>query len=1110
MARKLLLKRAVSSFTALAIATVAMPVIPAFAEVGTVSYSFDGYDVEYSVKNEWIDGQSIEVKITNTGDEPILNWAFKYDAEGEINGLWNASVYDSQETSYIIKNVGWNYEIAPDASVSFGYTLSDYSGTNPDKFELCAKRVDKTDGYDVQYNITNEWDTGLQGEIVITNTSEEPLEAWELSFDSTFAINNLWNGKIISSEDNHYVVASEMWSNPIAVGASVTIGFTGDKVEETELAINNTKVSVVEIEKLETKPVEVDLEDDTDTDGDGLPDVYEIYLFGTGPENIDSDDDGLTDYEEAVLTGTDPTKYDSVTEGIPDAEADTDRDGLSNKIELELGTDPLNKDTDGDTLSDGDEINTYGTDPLNVDTDSDKLNDNYEFKNSTDPLNPDTDGNGILDGDESYTVSIDKNNIERTLFEDNVAIPSLEITGKGDANAYVKVEEYTGNEQVDEFCVGKTIVISGDDIESGTLSFKVSDDNAFSNYEYAEGYTASSVVICFNNGSITTPLITSIDKELGTITAAIKEKGTYFIADLAKLLINFDFDKHMLDTGDYELGGQADIVFIVDVTGSMSGTINKVINNISAFAEEVESSGVRPRYALVEYGDITCDGRGSTKVKTNGNSNWYTDTETFKKALQNLGRTGGGDTPECAIDALAMAYNLDMRESAEKCFVLVTDADYKIANNFGYTSDTQLFNEIANKDINVAVATGTGYYSVYKKLVDTTKGFCCNIYGNFQKELLKISDFISEKTNDGYWIALNGYLPYVVKLKAEPVAGSLIDTDYDRVPDVEEIGEKTTFSMTPFALAALESAGYSLDDVDWVYPDVEVYTYTSIPVNEDSDNDGILDCDDNRDLIKGFYSEEVNDIVIGELAIVSHCSDTEIDMGHSFFCYQSYVNDKIDFSGIYGGFGSTNNVPMVAGKYNINKDEYISIGNTANDTGSSPENFSKESVLTIGYKPKSLNANAGTPNNTNSSAVSSEAIGGTIGGSSIGSSTGSSSGIVIDAALGLGLSRLEGGIFFNRELHNIYTGYATYGENVAIKRQITQKQWDELIKFCSNNNYYVFLNHNCSTVARKGWNKIFDDNLTSEFVFGIDTPAALKNCLKGRGGVENYLSDIIA
>lgn len=260
MARKSLLKRAVSSVTAAAIAIVAMPVIPAFAEVGTVSYSFEGYDVEYSVKNEWTDGQSIEVKITNTGDEPILNWAFKYDAEGVIDGLWNASVYDSQETSYIIKNVGWNYEIAPDESVSFGYTLSNYSGTNPDNFELCAKRVDKTDGYDVQYNITNEWDTGLQGEIVIVNTSEEPIEAWELSFNSSFVINNLWNGRITTSEDDHYIVASEMWSNPINCNESVRIGFFADKPESTNLEISNFALSHIVVES-NTEPAETNIDE---------------------------------------------------------------------------------------------------------------------------------------------------------------------------------------------------------------------------------------------------------------------------------------------------------------------------------------------------------------------------------------------------------------------------------------------------------------------------------------------------------------------------------------------------------------------------------------------------------------------------------------------------------------------------------------------------------------------------------------------------------------------------------------------------------------------------------------------------------------------------------
>ena len=247
MARKTLLKRVVSSFTAAAIAVVAMPVIPAFAETGATTYSFDGYDVEYSVKNEWTEGHSIEVKITNTGDEPILNWAFKYDAEGTIDGLWNASVYDMKETSYIIKNAGWNYEIAPDASVSFGYTLSDYSGINPNNFELCAKRVDKTEGYDVQYSITNEWDTGLQGEIVIINTSEEPIEFWQLSFDSDVTIDNIWNASVNKQEESHYTISSG--NTPINAGESKTLGFIGTKTSELN-SISAFSLSTVVVEGL--------------------------------------------------------------------------------------------------------------------------------------------------------------------------------------------------------------------------------------------------------------------------------------------------------------------------------------------------------------------------------------------------------------------------------------------------------------------------------------------------------------------------------------------------------------------------------------------------------------------------------------------------------------------------------------------------------------------------------------------------------------------------------------------------------------------------------------------------------------------------------------------
>lgn len=53
---------------------------------------------------------------------------------------------------------------------------------------------------------------------------------------------------------------------------------------------------------------------------------------------------------------------------------------------MEIGTDPMNEDTDGDGLNDFEEINTYGTDPVNEDSDGDEVSDKKEIEIGTDPL----------------------------------------------------------------------------------------------------------------------------------------------------------------------------------------------------------------------------------------------------------------------------------------------------------------------------------------------------------------------------------------------------------------------------------------------------------------------------------------------------------------------------------------------------------------------------------------------------------------------------------------------------------------------------------------------------------------------------------------------------
>ena len=77
---------------------------------------------------------------------------------------------------------------------------------------------------------------------------------------------------------------------------------------------------------------------------------------------------------------------------------DTDHDGLSDAMERRLGLDPLRADTDGDNLTDAQELVVHKTDARKADTDGDQLNDAFELAQGLNPLAPDSDADGHLDG----------------------------------------------------------------------------------------------------------------------------------------------------------------------------------------------------------------------------------------------------------------------------------------------------------------------------------------------------------------------------------------------------------------------------------------------------------------------------------------------------------------------------------------------------------------------------------------------------------------------------------------------------------------------------------------------------------------------------------------
>lgn len=806
---KMCLRKTLSSILAAAMSLSLFTAIPVSADIGRTTYNYDGYSVDYNVTNEWDGAQTVELTVSNTGTDPILNWALKYDAEGEISNLWNADLYEQNGDEYVIKNVGWNFEIAPSQSVTYGYTLSGDNISMPKNFEIYSKRVDKTEGYDVQYNITKSWDVGVEGNIVITNTSAAPIEAWTLSFDSNFTIDNLWNGRVLENNGTSYTVAAEMWTNPVQPNSSMTIGFVGSKVADVEALLSNFRLTEVVISeggiitpdpKLEitanaaydeasknitvswntsnpngafdilisvdgknfisvgtvenvsefvytpesdfetlyfkviqtvddksaesnvvtvvnsadnfeisanavydkesgnitvswlttnengsfeifvsedgenfasvgvvedtaefiytpekefeslyfkvvqtvgSKSVEsnvvkvscsetalaiiasayydeessnikviwitnnengtfevfiseddenftslgtvenvkeftytpdgefevlyfkvkqtvgeefaesesaaayypIDWDDETDTDNDGLTDVYEKYYFETDPTNPDTDGDGLPDGYEVYYLGTDPTKADTDDNGITDGEEDFDKDGLSNLREYELSTDPNSADSDSDGLTDGEEVNKYNTDPLKVDTDDDGVTDKDEIDLGLDPTNASTDG--IPDNERTFEQSVgaDTENFASVNTDENPFKISVDVTAAGVAanNLYADESGYAAFVS-NEAILGITPEFFYNDklkVEKITINFDIGNEYvANTNGKYVSvsdefvGIKRFNVFKYFDDINMLLPIETFHDIANNRVYANVDEMGTYCLIDM--------------------------------------------------------------------------------------------------------------------------------------------------------------------------------------------------------------------------------------------------------------------------------------------------------------------------------------------------------------------------------------------------------------------------------------------------------------------------------------------------------------------------------------------------------------------------------------------------
>ncbi|MCL4298833.1 MAG: tandem-95 repeat protein [Anaerolineae bacterium] len=232
----------------------------------------------------------------------------------------------------------------------------------------------------------------------------------------------------IESTPSNLLLSGRSSNTSLVPNSSIVFGGSGgDRTVMITPVANKNGNTIITIEVSDGSSISSDTFNLTvnphgaDTDGDGLPDGWEIDHAldpldpgGANGAQGDPDGDNLTNQAE-YQAGTDPRDSDSDNDGMPDgweityglnpllgdASTDRDNDGLSNLAEFQYQTNPNLSDTDIDGMSDKWEID-HGLNPRvddrTLDTDGDRINNLDEYLLRTNPVYPDSDNDSINDG----------------------------------------------------------------------------------------------------------------------------------------------------------------------------------------------------------------------------------------------------------------------------------------------------------------------------------------------------------------------------------------------------------------------------------------------------------------------------------------------------------------------------------------------------------------------------------------------------------------------------------------------------------------------------------------------------------------------------------------
>jgi Mg-chelatase subunit ChlD len=820
----------------------------------------EAYNVDYQLDVRWNDGFSGRIFLTNNTDKVLEDWELELDFDAEISEIWSASIISHDGTGYLFRNIGYNANIQPGQTISFGFKGVENTedakpenavlrqivpGSGKEEQPLQVTVDPKPNMYeyaDISGYIVGSKLTDLTGTLNLPDKKIKSVTVSVVSGNTDVKQNAVkWKNGVWTLEEPQLLIGD----NTLTVTAVSKKGVTSTAT----LRIWNTSYENTNLLGL----------DRNDNDEDGLMNFQEEQ-YGTDPDKKDTDGDGFTDIKEIFLLKTDPL--------VPDEDGDFDQDGLLNSEEIELNTDVFNADTEGDGLSDYDEVKVHGTDPKLVDTDRDGISDFLEVKYGTDPLTAEklnSDGTLKVDYTPDQTGKDVEASISITLDPGQLGSFEMNDIKSDDPLLSDQIPGYIGEGAAYDF------QLDGE-FKEAILSF-ILPDGVWDDPDFEPG------VYYYNEETGLLEELENVTWDGNKVTVPLEHFSKYILLNKKTYSSMWVYDLLFIQGAQNQSG--LDIAFVIDSSGSMTSN---------------DSSGIRKTVTNNFISKLTANDRAAV-VDFDSSASVYSrftnDKTALNAAVARINSSGGTNLSVGISTALNLFNASDyVEKNNQKCIIMLTDGQGSYSTSYtttaksmGVTIYTVGLGSSVSTSVLTNMAEGTGGSYFHASQAD-------KLYGIFDR-ILELTDLTKDSDSDGVsdyhekamasgQLRLGTGVPLVGMDYQNP------DSDGDTIKDGNEIqvmqsGSKVyVYMMSNPTKVDTDNDGVT-DDVEREDVATNIGTHRLNALNPDTDGDGISDGTELGTFLPdyGYYRVSSNpfmgeNFTLGSTGPVSYCFASSI------------------------------------------------------------------------------------------------------------------------------------------------------------------------------------------------------------------------------------------